>query len=94
MTYYEECKNYCVEIQACYDALLEATTAYRDYLQRIRESEKNQGNADEKFFLVTGGQLNNVASFLELLETEALDRLIRFSDRVIIIKKWEEGTLV
>lgn len=94
MSCYDECKRHVETIQARYDDLLDAIAAYREHLDRISAAERAKESPDETFFIALRMQVKGTARLQELLETDALDELIRFADRVIRIKHWEDGVFV
>ncbi len=84
---YDRCKLQVKGIEEAYDQLMQEIDRYELALAELSAE-------DEELKIAVGMQRNGVARFRETLEGEALDNLIRFSDRVIRIKHWEDGRFV
>lgn len=86
-SHYDRCRAGVQKVEAAYDELLQALDSYEATLISLPRD-------DEKLVIALDMQVKGVTRLKDLLESEVLDRLIRFSDRVIRIKHWEDGTFV
>jgi hypothetical protein len=84
---YDRCKERVQAIEQAYDALMHEIDAYERVLSGF-------GGEDAELRIALGMQLGGVRRLRETLEGEALDNLLRFSDRVIRLRHWEDGTFV
>ncbi|MDA8343913.1 MAG: hypothetical protein M0Z66_00370 [Thermaerobacter sp.] len=84
---YDRCKTQVKAIEQAYDALMEEIDAYDRVLSEL-------GGDDEELRIALSMQANGLGKLRDTLEGEALDNLIRFSDRVIRLKHWEDGMFV
>lgn len=86
-SHYDRCRAGVQQVEAAYDELLQALDSYEAILKSLPRD-------DEKLVIALDMQVKGVTRLKDLLESEVLDRMIRFSDRVIRIKHWEDGTFV
>ncbi len=84
---YEACRSEVAGIREAYEALLDRIEGYERLLAGI-DSPSREAQ------LAVGMQATGAKRLRELLETEGLDALIRFADRVIRIRHWEDGTFL
>lgn len=91
---YARCKRKVSAIQAAYDGLLAAVDDYVAALTEEAEAESAAPAPDPNKLLALDMQRNGANRLRATLENQALDDLIRFSDRVIRIKHWEDGVFL
>ncbi len=91
---FDACKASVQAIQEAYDALVDATEAYRTLLADLSAQADPSDEADQHFLVVANLQGNTAKGLLATLDTDVHDDLIRLSDRVIRFKHWEDGVFI
>lgn len=81
-------------IQGAYDGLLAALDQYVGFLEEQIRAEESAAVPDKNKLLALTMQRGGASRMRENLETTALDDLIRFADRVIRLKHWEDGVFL
>lgn len=81
-------------IKTRYDEFTAACDDYVTLLQSLVDAERAKAKPDERLIGALNRQANAAKELIEVMETEALDKLIRFADRLVIVKLVEEGNFV
>jgi hypothetical protein len=64
------------------------------WVRTLAEEERSRPQPDPKFLSAVGVQVRYAGSFVDLLQRAAFDDFLHFSDRVIRLKHWQEGTFI
>lgn len=91
---YETCKARVREIQAAYDALVDAVEGYKALLTTLIEEADASDEHDQHLLVVANLQRNTTNGLLNTLDTEFHDDLIRLSDRVIRFKHLDDDVFI
>ncbi|MDB4895114.1 MAG: hypothetical protein JWN15_1376 [Firmicutes bacterium] len=91
---YRTCKARVAEIQTTYDDLLRQLDDYLAFVEGEVQAEQVKPEPDRNKLMALQSQLKGPARMREDLESVILDDLIRFADRVIRIKHWEDGVFL
>lgn len=88
---YANCRSKVEAVQQAYDDLLRSLDDYVEFLDGEVAAEEAKSDPDKQKLIALSMQRKGANLTRENLETRTLDDLIRFSDRVIRIKHWEDG---
>jgi D-proline reductase (dithiol) PrdB len=87
-------RRHVEDIQATYEALMEAVDRYRRWLEATIAAERAKPLPDAVKLQAFLPQLRYLDELQAALETSAHDGLVRVSDRVVRIRHWEDGTFI
>lgn len=88
---YATCKGKVNTINVAYDELCRSLDEYIDFLKAQAQAEETDANPDKNKIIALTMQMKGAARMRDTVESAVLDDMIRFSDRVIRIKHWEDG---
>jgi hypothetical protein len=91
---YRIAREHLAEIQARYDALVDACDAYIAALRAEQEQAARDPSLPPAYATRIGGHIASGSELLQVLETFAHDALIRASDRTAMIQIAYEGRFV
>jgi hypothetical protein len=91
---YEQARVQVAGIEESFQLLLDRSESYLAWVRTLAEKERSRPQPDPKFLSAVGVQVRYAGSFVDLLQRAAFDDFLHFSDRVIRLKHWQEGTFI
>lgn len=93
-SWYDRCRLESTGIVNGYDQMLAAADRYRVTLAELHKTASAAESVDHEFLSWLEGQQKRLKQMVDHVETDVLDMMIRFTDRTVRVRHWEEGRFV
>jgi uncharacterized membrane protein YccC len=94
VTYYERAKPAADELERAFYGALEAADRYAALMDALAEEEEGRPEPNPELVRRLRHQRSEVGELASALEAAPLEALLRIIDRVLMIKRTEEGEFV
>lgn len=93
LKWYARCKTELASMMDGYDQMVDGLERYFEVLTELKDEVDSDVN-EQEFLAWLNGQIQRVSRLKEVIDTDIQDQIIRFYDRNIRVKHWEEGRFV